>query len=138
GLSAGTRQVANTLSLARQYAITQRAKVRVVFPYSQTTTVGTNMAHPYQSYAVVSLTFTNDALPPVTNYLSKWEHLPLGTVFMNDSSLLGPSPTPCLDNLSTNSFPFPYTNSPPATLAYIEFTPWGAATKNLNPDFTTP
>src|SRR5437867_3757142 len=36
GLTTATRQVANTMTLARQYAITKRTKVYVVFPYRDT------------------------------------------------------------------------------------------------------
>src|SRR5271170_7467394 len=55
GVSAASREVANTLGLARQYAITHRATTRVVFPYSLTTGPGTNAASPYQSYAVLEV-----------------------------------------------------------------------------------
>ncbi len=127
GMNSATRQVANALTLARQYAITKRTNVRVVFPYSGTTGGGTNLAPPYQSYTVVAL---NGTTP---NYISKWEHLPLGTVFMNDAAILGIPPRPCLDNLQTANFPFP-TNTTAAlgpgnsaTLAFIEFRPTGAA-----------
>lgn len=120
GLQSATRTVSSTLSQARQYAITQRRRVSVVFPYSGTTGPGTNLAPRYQSYAVVEISGTT------TNYISKWEHLPLGAVFMNNNaSVLTP---PCLDlDLQNASFPFPNTNSSPATLAYIEFKPTGAA-----------
>ena len=124
GLGAAARQVSNTLTLARQYAITQRANVRVVFPYSGTGGPGTNYAPIYQSYAVVAISGTT------TNYLSKWEHLPLGTVFMSDNptpSLSGTLPYNLDFDLNKAPFPFPYTNSPNATLAYVEFRPWGAA-----------
>jgi prepilin-type N-terminal cleavage/methylation domain-containing protein len=118
GLSAASRQVANSLSLARQYAITHRTVTRVVFPFSLTAT-GTNVAPWYQSYAVIDI--------GSTNYLSKWEFLPLGTVFMDQSLSIFPTP-PCLNNLKTDTLPFPYTNSTPlAILAYIEFQPTGAA-----------
>jgi len=120
GLGAAARQVSNTLTLARQYAITRRTNVRVVFPFSGTGGAGTNLAPLYQSYAVVAVNGTT------TNYLSKWERLPLGTVFLNASTLTSSS----LDDLGAANLPYPYTNSPPATLAFIEFRPWGAATPN--------
>src|ERR1017187_9967383 len=53
GLSGASREVANSLGLARQYAITHRTVTRVVFPYSLTTGAGTNLAPLYQSYAVL-------------------------------------------------------------------------------------
>ena len=126
GLSAATRQVSNALSQARQYAITQRVKTCVVFPYNGTTgTSSTNLAPWYQSYAVVAIGST-------TNYLSRWEHLPVGTVFMDYNTVLGTPP--CLDNnLGSAYLPFP-TNcnsvlvpGNAGTLSYIAFTPTGAA-----------
>src|SRR5665811_1203696 len=78
GLSGASREVANSLGLARQYAITHRTVTRVVFPYNGTTgTTGTNFCPWYQSYAVIDV--------GSGNYISKWEHLPLGTVFMDNS-----------------------------------------------------
>jgi prepilin-type N-terminal cleavage/methylation domain-containing protein len=119
GLSASTRHVANALSLARQYAITHRTITRVVFPYSGT--AGTNRAPWYQSFAVIDM--------GQTNYLTKWELLPAGAVFVDDNLALGlTTPRPCLDNLSREYLPFPNTNvGNSATLAFIEFRPTGAA-----------
>lgn len=123
GLNAASRQIASTLTLARQYAITKRTNVRVVFPYSGTSGAGTNQAPPYQSYAVLQ-----SGVTPI--YLTKWEHLPLGTVFMdaNNASVGNP---PSMESLGPpTSLPFPSTNSGLfATLAYIEFKPTGAASQ---------
>ena len=136
GVSAASRQVSNTLNLARQYAITHRVVTRVVFPYIGTFGAnGTDLAPLYQSYAVYAI----GATPPI--YVSKWEHLPLGTVFMNDNPILGAVPRPSLDALSaaflafpTNWNTLPLTSANAATLAFIEFNPTGAA--SLNGSFT--
>ena len=124
GLSGASREVANSLGLARQYAITHRTVTRVVFPYGGT---GTNMniAPMYQSYAVIDV--------GSGNYISKWEHLPLGTVFMDSGSTVDASVgnPPSVDALGPPApLPFPYTNSATYALAYIEFQPTGAATKS--------
>jgi prepilin-type N-terminal cleavage/methylation domain-containing protein len=125
GLSAASRQIASTLTLARQYAITKRTNVRVVFPYSGTTGGGINLAPPYQSYTAIAINGTT------TNYISKWEHLPLGTVFMDINAGVG-SP-PCLNDLGTANLPFPTNTNAAlgpgnsAILAFIEFRPTGAA-----------
>src|ERR1700692_4015991 len=84
GLSSATREVSNTLTLARQYAITQRTIVRVVFPFK--TTSPAYQAPAYQSYAVLEWS-------PTVTYLSKWEFLPVGTVFMNNNTVLGSPPS---------------------------------------------
>ncbi len=130
-LSAATRQVHNTLNFARQYAITQRVNTLVVFPFSTTPLTaaganGTNRAPIYQSYAVVALGAT-------TNYLSKWEILPVGAVFMSsDAGSSWGTPPPCLDNdLPRIYLPFPNTNIPvnSGTLSCVKFTPTGAASQ---------
>jgi prepilin-type N-terminal cleavage/methylation domain-containing protein len=126
GLSGASREVANALGLARQYAITHRTTTRVVFPYSGTTgTASTNLAPWYQSYAVLDV--------KAGAYVSKWEHLPLGTVFMDSGSAIDASVgnPPSIDTLGPPApLPFPYANSGPFTLAYIEFQPTGAASQN--------
>src|ERR1700689_5015034 len=101
GLNGAAREVANTLGLARQYAITHRTTTCVVFPFSVTTmgNPGSDVAPQYQSYAVYDL--------GSASYISKWEHLPPGAVFMNVNATVGNPP--CLDNLgSVNSIRFPY------------------------------
>jgi prepilin-type N-terminal cleavage/methylation domain-containing protein len=118
-LGAATRHVSNTLSQARQYAITQRVRTRVVFPYSGTTTIRTNQVPAYLSYSVM----TNNPSTSSWGYLSKWEFLPVGVVFLRN----GPG---ALDNLSPASVPFPNTTSGADQLGYIEFTPTGAALQN--------
>src|SRR5437660_8587073 len=102
-LSGAARQVSNTLGLARQYAITHHTTTRVVFPYSGTVGVGTNLAPLYQSYAVYDL--------GAASYVSKWEHLPLGAVFMNVNASVGTPPS--LDGLQKdNAISFPTTKLP--------------------------
>jgi prepilin-type N-terminal cleavage/methylation domain-containing protein len=133
-LSSAARGVCNALSLARQYAITHRTTTRVVFPYIDPVTgsspgPGTNQAPCYISYAAISI----DPYGQTTNYITRWEFLPTGVVFLHDtyplSTVIG-----ALDNgswLQHGLIPFPYTNTsaflPPQRLAYIEFGPTGAA-----------
>jgi prepilin-type N-terminal cleavage/methylation domain-containing protein len=124
GVSAASRHVANTLGLARQYAITQRMYTRVVFPYTAT---GTQPDMWYRTYAVV--TNRDNTVPAGWGYLTKWEYLPPGTVFLNAANLPG-SGNGALDDPSscnTNSMPFPSTGNPSKSLAYIEFGPTGVA-----------
>ena len=134
GLSSASRQVANTLGLARQYAITRRTYARVVFPYWETATNGgnwTNRAQPYLAYSVMASNRSSQSWV----YVSKWEFLPLGSVFLNN---VGGLPTVgALDNancLQHGLMPYPSTNPAPAsgnaTLSYVEFDPTGAATPN--------
>jgi prepilin-type N-terminal cleavage/methylation domain-containing protein len=122
GLNAATRQVSNTLDQARQYAITQRVRTRVVFPFDGTITIWTNQAPAYLSYCVM----TNNPSTGIWGYLSKWEFLPVGVVFLRSGgigSLNGLSMLPA-------SVPFPNAILGPDQLKYIEFTPTGAALRN--------
>jgi prepilin-type N-terminal cleavage/methylation domain-containing protein len=129
GASAGSREVANTLGLARQVAITQRTYARVVFPYSQT------VNRPdmwYRTYAVMTNRYNTVA--GGWAYLTKWEYLPLGVVFLdNNHSPASPPPNGALDDTSSlneASLPFPISGPTPVLepLAYIEFGPSGVAT----------
>jgi prepilin-type N-terminal cleavage/methylation domain-containing protein len=117
-MSAGAREVANTLSLARQFAITHRTYARVVFPYSGTLN---NPDMWYHTYAVIRNADPANAGGWV--YETKWEYLPVGVVFLN-GNVLG-----SLHNLQQQAnIPFP--NNIPGnfgTLAYIQFGPTGAA-----------
>jgi prepilin-type N-terminal cleavage/methylation domain-containing protein len=132
GLSGASRQVTNTLNLARQYAITHRVNTCVVFPYYNPTThtgtalpPGNSQAPNYLSYAVVT---NNPNLGPNSwGYVGKWETLPPGVVFLTNTYV------GALDSLPNQTMPFPTNSSgaSPSTapLAYIEFTPTGAASQ---------
>jgi prepilin-type N-terminal cleavage/methylation domain-containing protein len=133
GVSAASREVSNTLGLARQLAITQRTFARVVFPYTAT------VSQPdmwFRTYAV--MTNRDNTVANGWAYASKWEYLPVGAVFLYRNAGVPPlTPLPSgaggLDDptsLNGQSLPFPATSSglSPGPLAYIEFGPTGAAT----------
>jgi prepilin-type N-terminal cleavage/methylation domain-containing protein len=148
GVSAASREVANTIGLARQYAITHRMYARVVFPYSQT---GSRPDMWYRTYAV--MTNRNNTVAAGWGYIGKWEYLPLGAVFLNQSLPTPLAPLPngggALDdyqyslNNSLNvgpgvALPFPDTGlSQTGQLAYIEFGPTGVGT-SVPPNGPTP
>lgn len=121
GVSAASRHVSNMLGLARQLAITQRTYARVVFPYSDTTIQPDKW---YRTYAV--MTNRNTTVANGWGYVTKWEYLPVGVIFTNGptaGSLNSPT------SLKREDLPFPATGSVPLrTLAFIEFSPTGAAT----------
>ena len=127
-LNSSLRQVSNALALARQYAITQRTTTRVIFPSKYTTDNAngrgwTNMT--YVSFAVIS---SNRAVSGAAawTYISKWEYLPMGSVFFrhNDSPLQNPK----LEYLASDSnVPTNSGGSSGITMNYIEFQPTGAA-----------
>jgi prepilin-type N-terminal cleavage/methylation domain-containing protein len=134
GLNVATREVANTLGLARQLAITQRVYARVVFPFSAT---GSQRDMWYRTYAVMTNGDNAASASFGWRYVSKWEYLPAGVVFLNPNPI-GASPLPAgsgaLDDTSSlnqySQLPFPDTSNPGniGELVYIEFTPTGVAT----------
>ena len=130
GLTAGVREVSNSLSLARQYAITKRTTTRVLFAYRGSSTNGVLLSNlVYVAYSIVAT--NRDATTSATSwpYISKWEHLPLGTIFLDNTP---PITGYNLDNdFPKGNFQFPNTNSPStASFAYIEFGPTGAASQS--------
>jgi prepilin-type N-terminal cleavage/methylation domain-containing protein len=146
GLSAATREVSNTLGLARQYAITHRTNTRVIFAYNN----GVPQTSSNQDYIAYTVVVADPAATPAPgnnvgwDYIGKWEFLPNGVIFLNDTPgntpfAVPPSPTgPFLGgyNLNTtlqNNFLlyFPATNSVNlVAFAYIEFGPTGADTRS--------
>jgi prepilin-type N-terminal cleavage/methylation domain-containing protein len=128
GLSAATREVANTLNLARQLAITQRTYARVVFPYSQT---GSQPDMWYHTYAV--MINRDNTVAAGWSYASKWEYLPIGAVFLNTAAGLTASGLGALDDANSLNqqgnlpFPIPGNSGNLGQFAYIEFGPTGAA-----------
>ena len=141
GLSASTRQVANELALARQYAITQRTNTRVVFGCNQTKTNAAAIAPTnmwYQAFAVMSSNRTISGAA-AWQYLTKFEYVQSGTIISN------------ADTVSSSSALFPYptnftktvtiTAANGATFTFVEFKPTGAAansgTLRLNAGFVS-
>jgi len=144
GVTSAAREVYNTLSLARQYAITHRLNTRVIFPYnSGGLDPSSNLW--YTAYCVIS------ADPNVANkweYVSKWEFLPAGAIFLNakplnTSAASPPGPYPAGFALDTSlrnnlALPYPLTNSLTSVqFAYIEFTPTGADSRPAGVDQIT-
>lgn len=119
GVSAASREVANTLGLARQFAITQRVYARVVFPYNATTS---QPDMQYRAYAVI--TNRNNTVTTGWAYMTKWEYLPLGAVFLQTVPGGGLGALNDLNSISQGSIQGVFSGP----LAYIEFGPTGAAT----------
>jgi competence protein ComGC len=108
GVTGGARAVANTLSLARQYAISHRVNTLVIFPTS-----GNLMTNYYYvSFAVVARNANNTAWVP----LGRVETLPTGVVF---------PPTITTTLPLTNSILTPFNNTTIDNVPYILFRPTG-------------
>lgn len=110
-VSSGARSVANSLHLARQYAITHRTYARVIFSLQ---TVGQEKAFN---------TFSIAAMPTNTVFswlvVGRWESLPMGAIF-GDST----APHGSLEALPTENRNYGLGTR---RYAYIEFKPTGAA-----------
>jgi prepilin-type N-terminal cleavage/methylation domain-containing protein len=127
GVSSGSREVANTLGLARQLAVTRRIYARVVFPYNNVTLTRPDMW--YLAYAVMTNHANTVAAAAGWTYASKWEFLPVGAVFLTAAKAnpsLGGLDDP--SSLAQQSLPFPNSGGSLVQLAYIEFGPTGVAT----------
>jgi prepilin-type N-terminal cleavage/methylation domain-containing protein len=135
GVSGASREVANTIGLARQYAITHRTYARVVFPYSLTTSQPDMW---YRTYAVMTNRSNSASATTLWTYLTKWEYLPLGAVFLDVAHATSPSPNGALnDGNSLSQDPIP--GGLGGQLAYIEFGPTGVASGvPANSSSTTP
>jgi prepilin-type N-terminal cleavage/methylation domain-containing protein len=128
-LQAGTRGVMNTLGLARQYAINQRTATRLIFPCQAT---GAVPEMQYRSYALV----LSNRATGAWEYLSKWEELPTGVVFLGGNTPGG------LDYLAAQLplvlVTMPTTNDPSRPVACLEFTARGTAARSKTlPQFIT-
>ena len=128
GVTAASREVSNTLGLARQLAITQRTFSRVVFPYGQSGPKTQDMW--YRTYAVMTNRDNSAAALAGWAYASKWEYLPVGAVFLNVVPGAGLGALDDQNSLNglNMACPIPGTPGYQAVLAYIEFGPTGAAT----------
>ena len=136
-LNVATTHVRNNLTYARQYAITQRTKTRVVFPYSATPSL--TAAPRYESFAVMDYECVYDTATTswvwVWKYIGKWEGFPVGARF---SALAATEPNNIDVAVRNASMPFPtnyashFANQPLHPLAYVEFDATGASTKTAN------
>jgi hypothetical protein len=133
GVGAGSREVANMLGLARQCAITQRVYARVVFPYVGTLQLPNMWC---RSYAIMTNRDNSSTASTTWAYMTKWEYLPQGAVFIDNNALpgsaklaLGGGSLDDPNSLSHQVLPFPLPTQLSATepLAYIEFAPTGAS-----------
>jgi len=125
-LNSSLRQVSNAMSLARQYAITQRTNTRVIFPSKLTTDNVNGRSFTNTAYVSFAVLSSNRAVNGVGawTYISKWEYLPVGSVFFYPTilTIVGK-----LDKLASD-INIPTTNGATSgiTMNYIEFQPTGA------------
>ncbi|OGV43136.1 MAG: hypothetical protein A2X46_11950 [Lentisphaerae bacterium GWF2_57_35] len=99
-INGASTELATTLRLARQHAVTQRQWVFVAFPsISDGTYSSENLNKCLQGYVVMALT---NETKTVTNfvYLSSWKYLPSGVYILTNSSLTG--------QVFGTSFPLPF------------------------------
>ena len=131
-LSGTVSQLKTTMTLARQWAITKRERVYVLFPNEKATLYGgdnTSQVHrAWRSYAVYG---------ERSGYLREWTQLPEGIVFVgtegefNSGNPEGPDDVdnPMIDSNAAKwpSLPFPSNSSPRVNLPAFIFKPDGRA-----------
>jgi len=124
GLSTSIAPLTTTLRLARQYAVTHRETVHVVFPSvpAVTSYLGSDIDRALRSYAVIS---SNSA---GYYYVSDWRYLPKGVSFIPDraGSGYGRDALKSYAPGAQTMFPFP-PNANPVRMAAIQFRPNGRA-----------
>ena len=113
GMTAATSGVATTLRLARQYAVTKRTDVWVVFPDGRGSyNRRSEIRKAAVSYAVIASNRTTGK----REYISEWKYLPKGLTFITNPKFGGEHRLWKLQfRRPTTEFPFPTddTNSDP-------------------------
>lgn len=127
-------QLRATVRLARQYAVTQRQYVFVVFPDNVTPCETNDVDKLLRAYAVVA---QPDPAVNTYEYVSEWRYLPQGVYFVDDGTLTGSvfRDKPAL--------PFPDASGGLRNMAVFHFRPNGggykyyAAAPNWRPEDNT-
>ena len=106
GLQGPVTQLMGTLRLARQYAITHRQYVYVVFPDdSDTYSPPIEVEKAFRSYAVLAMT---NQTPAGFQYVTDWKYLPKGVVFYDPDDVSAKANIIFHKNtVSPIKFPFP-------------------------------
>jgi prepilin-type N-terminal cleavage/methylation domain-containing protein len=125
-LSTPVPELASTLRLARQHAVTKRQTVWVVFPdREQTSYTGGDVDKALRSYAVIANTAMGNATS--FTYLTEWKYLPRG-IYFNDDSPAGVNPIMESYHNTRTRFPFPNdAASGSQIMPAIQFRPNGRA-----------
>jgi prepilin-type N-terminal cleavage/methylation domain-containing protein len=120
-MGSAAAQLRATLRLARQYAVTQRQNVYVVFPDNRAPDVSTNDVDKLlRSYAVL---MTNSASGGF-QYITDWKYLPQG-IYFDDTPTLSASIWNTVNHASPYRFPFPQESSGPRFMPVLNFRPDG-------------
>jgi len=116
----------STLRLARQYAITHRQDVFVVFPDGREAySPPSEVTKAYTAYAVIASNRATDRY----EYITEWKTLPKGVFFLSN---VGSSTDTVFRSYGTAAnqfthFPFPNDNGSARSLCTIKFRPNGKA-----------
>lgn len=113
-------QLRTTLRLARQYAVTQRQWVYVVFPDERQPYTPETLAHCLRSYACLA---TNRETGQF-EYITEWKFLPKGVYFISDP---GTAFTGNICRAATPRIPFPQNNASLRVVPGIAFDSTGQA-----------
>jgi len=129
-ISMAVPTLTSTLRLARQYAVTKRQNVWLVFPSVQSDVPLEEAEKLLRSYAVI----TRDRKTKGYQYIADWKYLPPGVSFLTDPLITNPvNGVNVLTSYSTGSdttntfFPFPSDFGATQNLAAVMFKPNGRA-----------
>ena len=132
-LGSAATQLRATLRLARQYAVTRRQNIYVVFPDNSSDCAASDIDKLLRSYAVIAQT---NAAPPGYEYITDWKYLPQGN-YLDDSQSNSGSVFK-LTYVTPFGFPFPTTSGSARNMPHICFRPngrpyaWGGITWGNN------
>ena len=129
-LGPAAAQLRATLRLARQYAVTQRQAVYVIFPVNNDEASVDDVDKLLRAYAVVA----TNAMTRSYEYITDWKYLPQGVYFIDDPMAFSGQ---VLRELAPE-MPFPDTSDPLSTrdVAGIRFLPTGMAGRWFNNAWT--
>jgi len=122
-LGATGAQLRATLRLARQYAVTQRQNVYVVFPDNSANCDVADVDKLLRSYAVLA---QPDSGVPTYEYLTEWRYLPPG-VYFDDTPASGNIFVPQVNYYQPYDLPFPISSGADRSMPVIRFLPNGRA-----------
>lgn len=119
-LGTAATQLRATLRLARQYAVTRRQNVYVVFPDNGSDCLSSDIDKLLRSYAVIAQT---NSAPPGYEYITDWKQLPQGS-YLDDSQSNSGSVFK-LTVVTPYGFPFPTASGSTRNMPHICFRPNG-------------
>jgi prepilin-type N-terminal cleavage/methylation domain-containing protein len=122
GTRAAVPPLHSTLRLARQFAVTKRQPVWIIFPVEVTDAETNDISKLLRAYAVI----TTNSQAEKYEYLTDWKYLPKGVSFIEQSHYSGFNVISNIDTVgNATRFPFPSEADGAERMAAVMFKPNG-------------